>query len=102
MLRSDLCDYSDVYRCIAIVAKKRIPVIDTTDANGKNKKSAFKNNAPFSYQGSITYFLDNVEDLNIVMSMYNLLEYSGNYSMTSESLWNYFRDEVNDNANENK
>ena len=33
--------------------------------------------------------------------MYNLLEYSTNYSITSESLWNYYRDEVNDSANEN-
>ena len=35
------------------------------------------------------------------MPMYNLLEYSDNYSMTSVSLWNYYRDEVNDDANEN-
>ena len=35
------------------------------------------------------------------MPMYNLLEYSNNYSRTSGSLWNYYRDEVNDNANEN-
>ena len=33
--------------------------------------------------------------------MNNLLEYSNNYSITSESLWNYQRDEVNDDANEN-
>ena len=34
------------------------------------------------------------------MPMYNLLEYSNNYSMTSRSLWIYYRDEVNDSANE--
>ena len=34
------------------------------------------------------------------MPMYNLLQYSDNYSMTSGSLWNYYRDEVNDSANE--
>ena len=34
------------------------------------------------------------------MPMYNLLEYSDNYSMTSESLWNYYRDVVNDDENE--
>ena len=34
------------------------------------------------------------------MSMYNLLEYSNNYSMASGSLWNYYRDEVNDDGNE--
>ena len=54
------------------------------------------------YQDSITHFLDNVEDLNIAMPKYNLLEYSDNYSMTSGSFWNYYRDEVNDNVNENK
>ena len=35
------------------------------------------------------------------MPIYNLLEYSDNYSMTSGSLWNYYRDEVNDSAIEN-
>ena len=45
-------------------------------------------------------FADNGEDLDIVMAMYNLLEYSNNYSMTFGSLWNYYRDEVNDPANE--
>ena len=41
------------------------------------------------------------EDLGIVMPMYNLLEYSGNYSIISGSLWNYFRDEITGDANEN-
>ena len=45
-------------------------------------------------------FIDNVED--IVMPMYSLLEYSDNYSMTSGSLWNYFRDEINDGEDEKK
>ena len=34
--------------------------------------------------------------------MCHLLEYSNNYSMTSRSLWNYYRDEVNDNQNKNE
>ena len=34
------------------------------------------------------------------MPMYSLLEYSDNYSMTSGSLWNYYRDEVNDDEND--
>ena len=48
-------------------------------------------------------FINNAEDLDldIAISMYNLLEYSGSYSMTSESLWNYYRGEINDDANEN-
>ena len=35
------------------------------------------------------------------MPMYNLLEYSDNYSITSGCLQNYYRDEVNDDTNEN-
>ena len=35
------------------------------------------------------------------MPMYNLLEYSHNYSMSSGSLWNYYRDEINDNEYKN-
>ena len=42
--------------------------------------------------------IDNVEDLDIIMLMYNQLEYSDNYSMTSGSLWNYYRDEISDSA----
>ena len=34
------------------------------------------------------------------MLMYNLLEYSDNYSMTSGSFWNYYRDEINYDENE--
>ena len=46
-------------------------------------------------------FIGNAEDLYIIMSMYNMLEYSDNYSMKSGSLWNFYRNEVNDDANEN-
>ena len=37
--------------------------------------------------------IDNAKDINIVMPMSNLIEYSDNYSKTSGSLWQYFRDE---------
>ena len=40
--------------------------------------------------------INNVEDINIAMAMYNLLEYCQNYSMTSGSLWNYYRDKIVD------
>ena len=46
-------------------------------------------------------FIDNTEDLDIVMPMYNLLQYSDNYTMTSGRLWNYYRDEVNADVNKN-
>ena len=44
--------------------------------------------------------MDNAEDLDVVMAIHNLLKYSDNYSMTWGSLWNYYRDEVIDSANE--
>ena len=49
--------------------------------------------------------IDNAEDLDIVMYIYNLLEYGQNYSKTSGGLWNYYRDEiddVNDNVSNGK
>ena len=99
MLRSNLCDYSDAY----IVVKGKIKVRGTNDAIKRNKKLTFKNNVPFrSCISKINNtFIDDPEDLGIVMPMYNLLEYSGNYFMTSESLWYYYRDEVDDDENEN-
>ena len=62
----------------------------------------FKNNAPFrSCISKINNTLiDNAEDVDTVIPMYIFLEYSNNFSMTSGSLWNYYRDELNDSANE--
>ena len=40
---------------------------------------------------------DNAKDIDIVMPMYNLIKYSDNYSKTSGSLWEYYKDEPNDN-----
>ena len=65
------------------------------DANKQNKNLAFKNNATFinciSKINGVK--IDNAEDLNIVMPMYNLLEYSKNSRKTTGSLWKYYRDE---------
>ena len=90
MLRSDLCDCRDAY----IVVKGRVHVIGINAANRRNKELTFKNNALFkSCISKITKtFTDNAEDLDIVMSLYNLLEYSYNYSKILGSLWNYYRD----------
>ena len=77
MLRSDLCDFSDAY----IVVKGEITVAGWSNASKKNRPLAFKNNAPFI--GCISKinntFIDNAEDLNVAMSLYNFLEYSKNY-----------------------
>ena len=98
MLTSDLCDYNDPY----IVLKGIMTVEGTSDANKRNKNLTFRNNSPFRLCRSKTHniFVDNAEDVDIVMPMYNLLDYSDNYSITSGSLWNYYRDEMNDAANE--
>ena len=95
MLRSDLCDYSDAY----IVVKGKVTVTNPNN-NAYDKKLALKNNAPFlSCVSKINNTLnDNAEDLDIVMPMYNLLEYSKNYRKTTGSLWNYYRDELNSGA----
>ena len=102
MLRSDLCDFSDAY----IVVKGKITVCATDGANNiRDKKSrslAFKNNTPFSSCISKMngVLVENAEDLDIVMQMYNLPEYSNIYSKTSGCLWNYYRDELTDETND--
>ena len=94
MLQLDLRDYCNAYS----VVKGTITVTDPN--NAYDKKLAFKNNTPFiSCISKINYtLLDNVEDLDIVMHMYNLIECSKKYSKTTESLWNYYRDEPNSGA----
>ena len=91
MLRSDLCDYSDAY----IVVKGDITLEGDNDANKRNKNLAFKNNASFinciSRINGVK--IDNAEDLDVVMPMNNLLEYSKNYRKTTGRLRNYYRDE---------
>ena len=79
MLKSDLCDYSVAYTVVKGTITVTRPNNDAYD-----KKLAFKINAPFI--GCITKInntlIDNAEDVDIVMPMYNLTEYSKNYSKT--------------------
>ena len=90
MQRSDLWDFSD------IVVKGTITVTDPNDAN-YNKKWALKNNAPFTSCISKinNTLIDNAEDIDILMPLYNLLEFSKNYRKTTESLWKCYRDKPN-------
>ena len=94
MLRSSLCDYSDAY----IPVKGNITVNDTAGAgaaaNNTNKKVIFKNCAPFinCISKINNTQIDNVEYIDIVMLMYNLIEYSDNYSKTSGSLRQYSKE----------
>ena len=98
MLRSDLCDFSDAY----IVVKGDITVTNPNNAK-RNKAVAFKNNAPFinciSKINGIK--IDNAEDLDVAMPMYNLLEYSKNQRKTTGSSWNYYRDEPSNTLSSN-
>ena len=96
VLRSELCDYSDVY----IIVKGDITLIKTYGRgiiNIRNRVLAFKNNAPFTNCISKinNILIVNAEDLDIAMPMYNLLEYSENYRETTGSFWNFCRDESN-------
>ena len=90
MLRSDLCDFNDAY----IVVKGTITVTNPNNAK-RNKAVTFKNNTPFinCILKLNVVKIDNAEDLDVVMLMYNLLEYSKNCRKTTGSLWNYYRDE---------
>ena len=93
MLRSNLYNYSDAY----ILVKWTIAVNNTaaadSDAKNTNKKVIFKNCAPFTNCVSEinNTEVDNAKDIDILMLMYNLIEYSKNYSKTSGSLWQYFK-----------
>ena len=87
-IESSLCDYSDAYNLV---------IGNITVAGGDtDTKVAFKNCAPFKkcrteINGT---FVDDAKHINIAMPMYNLIEYSDNYSDTSGSLWQFKRDEI--------
>ena len=88
MLRSDLCDYSDAYILVSGII--------TVAGNH------LKNNPPFI--SCITKInnelIEDADDLDIVMPMYNLLEYSKNYKKSIGSLYNYYRDELSDDVDD--
>ena len=81
VIKSSLCDYSDAY----ILVTGNITAV----GNDANTKGAFKNCAPF--MKCVTHInhehVDTADNLDIVMPMYNLIEYSDNYSDTLGSLW---------------
>ena len=106
MLKSILCDYSDTY----ILVKGTITIngaganAAARQADERDKGVAFKNYAPFT--NCISEInntqLDNAKDIDAVMPMYNLVEYSDNYSKTSGSLRQYYRDEPNNNLTDSE
>ena len=106
MLRFNLCDYADAY----VLVKGTITITGTGDDDAakrldeRNKGVIFKNCAPFTKCISRIngIEIDNAQDIDIVMPMYNLIEYSDNYSKTSGSLWQYYKDDPNDNITQSE
>ena len=106
MLRSNLCDYADAY----ILVKGTITITGagnddaTKQADERDKGVTFKNCAPFTKCISRinNADIDNTQDIDIVISIYNLMEYSNNYSKTSGSLWKYYKDDPNDNISQSE
>ena len=108
MLKSSLCDYSDAY----ILVKEKIKITITGEgadaaarqADERDKGVIFKNCAPFiNCKSEINNIeIDNAKDIHIVMPMYNLIEYIDSYSKTSGRLWQYYRDEPNDNLTDSE
>ena len=84
MLKSSLCDYSDAYILVKGTISVNNTAADGDAANNTNKKVIIKNCAPFT--NCISEInntqIDNAKDNDIVMSMYNLIEYSDNYGST--------------------
>ena len=94
MLKSSLCNYSDAYILVEGTISVNNTAADGAAANNTNKKVIFKNCAPFTNcisQINNTQ-IDNAKDIDIVMPMYNLIEYSDNYAKTTGSLWQYCKD----------
>ena len=106
MLRTNLCDYSDAYILVKGTITVTAPGVNNNADNIRDKRNRpliLKNNAPFvscitRINGKL---IEDADDLDIVMSMYNLLEYSKNYRKTIGSLYNYYRDELGDDADNN-
>ena len=100
--RSSLCDYS--HTCILIKGNISVNTTASADAaaNNTGKNVIFKDCAPFTdcISKINNTQVNNTKDIDIVMPIYNLIEYSDNYSETSGSLWQYCKDipAVNNNG----
>ena len=106
MLKSRLCDYSNAYifvKGIKIITRAGADAA-ARQADERDKGVAFKNCAPFT--NCISEInntqVDNAKDIDIVMPMSNLIECSDYYGKTSGSLWQYFRDEPDDDLEDSE
>ena len=94
-LKSILCDYSDMY--ILVSGGITVPNTGTAAAPDNRKSIIVKNCALFT--GWISEINNTQIDIDVVMRMYNSIEYSDNYSRTSGSLWQCYREETFLDAN---
>ena len=106
MLRSSLCDYSDAYILVKGTITVTAPGANNNANNIRDKRNRqliLKNNAPFvsCIKGINGELIEDADNLDIVMPMYNLLEYSKNYRKIIGSLYNYYKDELSDDADDN-
>ena len=105
MLRSNLCDNSDAYILVKGIITVTAPGVNGANniRDKKNRPLILKNNKPFVSCITRIYgeLIEDADDLDIVMSMYNLLDHSKNYRKTIGSLYNYYRDELSDDADDN-
>ena len=104
MSKSSLCDYSDAYILVKVTISINNTAAQGAAANNTNKKVIFKNCAPFT--NCISEInntqIDNAKDIDIVMPIYNLIEYSDNYAKAIGILWQYCKDIPARNANDNE
>ena len=103
MLRSSLCDYADAYILVTGNITVNNTAAEGAATNNTDKKVIFKSYAPFTnciIKINNTQ-IDNAEYTGIVIPMYNLIEYSDNYSKTFGSVWQYCEDisAVNNDGN---
>ena len=106
MLRPSLSDYRDAY----ILVSRTIAITGAVNDDGGrqldeiNKGEIFKNCALFTKCISEinNTQIDKEKYIDVVMPMYNLIEYSDNCSETSGSLWQYCRDDPNDNITQSE
>ena len=104
MLRSSLCDYSDAYILVTGTITVTYTAAQDQPNYDANKKVIFKNCAPFT--NCISRInntkVDDAHDIDIVISMYNSIEYSDNYSKRSGILSQYCKDEPTLNPADHK
>ena len=74
------------------------------DKDRESKKVIFKNCAPFTYciRKINNTQVDEAKDLDVVMPMYNVIEYGNNYAITPGSLWQYQKDSPNDDITDSE